>query len=121
MHSHQTHRNPDSSNIIKNNALIPGDAVSIDQYTRRVKGRLPNSRGREDPHKMYGGGTLFVDHASGMVQVFHQISLEASDTIRSIETYEAQADAMGVRIKHYRGDNGVFKSASFKEEINKHN
>ena len=81
MHSLHVQRNPDISDVIKVDDLLPGDAVSIDQYECRVKGWLPNSRGKEDPHKMYCGGTLFVDHASGMVQVYHQTSLGTSDTV----------------------------------------
>ena len=115
------HQKPTRSNVIKENDLLLGDTVSIDQYECQVKGQLPNSWGKEEPHKMYCGGILFVDHASGMVQVFHQISLGASDTIRSKEYYETQAHDMEVKIKHYIGDNGVFKTQPFKYEIPKRN
>ena len=67
--------NPDHFDVIKDGDLLPGETVSTDQYECRVKGRLPNTRGREDPHKMYCGGTLFNDHASSKIDVYHQVSL----------------------------------------------
>ena len=39
------------SDVIRNSDLIPGDCVITDQYECRVKGRLPNTRGCEDPDK----------------------------------------------------------------------
>ena len=97
--------NPDHADVIKENDLFPGDAVSTDQYECRIRGRLPNTRGKEDPQKMYCGGTLFSDHASSKIDVFHQVSLGTSDTIRSKNEYEHQVAEMGVRIVPYRGDN----------------
>ena len=38
--------NPDHSDVIKEGDLMPGDTVSTDQYEYRVKGRLPNTRGK---------------------------------------------------------------------------
>ena len=46
------------SDIIKDDDLLPGAAVSTDQYECRVKGRLPNTNGKEEPHKMLCGGTI---------------------------------------------------------------
>ena len=108
---------PDHADVIKENDLFPGDSVSTDQYECRIRGRLPNTRGKEDPQKMYCGGTLFSDHASAKIDVFHQVSLGASDTIRSKNEYETQAGEMGVRISSYRGDNGVYQSKEFKNNI----
>ena len=62
--------------------------MSTDQYKCRVKGCLPNTRGKEDPQKMYRGGTVFVDHASGVIKINHHVSLGASDTVRSKELHE---------------------------------
>ena len=72
--------------------MKPGDTVSTDQYECRVKGRLPNTRGQEDPAKMYCGGTLFNDHASSKIDVFHQVSIGASDTLRSKGEFEQKAE-----------------------------
>ncbi len=91
--------------------------MSTDQYECRIKGRLPNTRGKEDPQKMYCGGTLFSDHASSKINVFHQVSLGATDTVRSKNLYEQESAEMGVKVSTYRGDNGVYKSKEFKEDL----
>ncbi len=105
----------DHADIIKENHLLPGDCVITDQYEWRVKGRLPNTRGKEDPQKMYCGGTVFVDHASGVIKIHHQVSLGAS--VRRKELHELWAAEHGVSVKSYRGDNGVYKSKLFKEYL----
>jgi hypothetical protein len=104
--------NVEHTEVIKNEHLLHGDCISTDQYECRVKGRLPNSRGKEDPDKIYSGGTVFVDHASGVIKIHHQVSLGASDTIRSKELHELWASEHGVSVKSYRGDNGVYQSYS---------
>ena len=96
---------------------MPGDCVNTDQFECRIKCRLPNSRGREDPHKMYCSGTVFVNHTSGVITIYYQVSLGTSDTVRSKEIYELWALQHGVTIKSYRGDNGVYKSTLFKEDL----
>ena len=80
--------NPDHADVIKDDDLLPGDTVSTDQYECRIRGRFSNTRGKEDPQNMYCGGTLFSDHASSKIDVFHQVSLVASDTVRSKNEYE---------------------------------
>ena len=61
----------DHTDVIKGNDLQPGDCASTDQYECRVKERLHNTRGREDPKKMYCGGTIFMDHTTSKVDVLH--------------------------------------------------
>ena len=100
--------------MIKEGHLLPGDCISTDQYECRVKGRLPNTRCKEDPQKMFCGGTIFVDHASGVINVHHQVSLGALDTVRGKELHELWASEHGVSVKSYRGDNGVYKCQLFK-------
>ena len=95
------------ADVIKEGHLQPGNCISTDQFKCRVKGRLLNSRSKEDPHKMYSGGTVFVDHASGVTKIHFQVSLGASDKVRSKELHELWASEFGVSIKSYRGDNGV--------------
>ena len=76
------------ADVIKEGSLLSGDCVSTDQFERRIKVRLPNSRGKEDPHKMYCGGTVFFNHASGVIKIYHQVSLGASDTVMRKEIHE---------------------------------
>ena len=54
--------------MIKREHLSPGDCVSLDQYESSIRGRLPpQTKGKECTDEQYTGGTLFVDHASGMI------------------------------------------------------
>ena len=111
--------NPEHTNAVKKGDLQPGVCVSTDQYECRVKGGLPCIKGKEDPHIMYCGGTLFIDHVSGHVSVLNQLSLGAADTVRSKEIYEEQEADMGISIKQYYGDNGVYTSKVFTENLEK--
>ena len=74
---------PEHADIIKVNDLLLGYYVSTDQYECRIKGRLQNTRGKEDPQNMYCGRTIFVYHAISKIDVMHQVSLRASDTVRN--------------------------------------
>ena len=113
--------NATHSDVIKNNDLLPGDCVSTDQCTCIVKGRLPNTRGCEDTEKMYYGGTILVDRAASKMDIYHQVSLGGSDTVCDKELCKQRASEFGMYIQTYRGDNGVFKSQIFKEDIQKRN
>ena len=84
--------NAEHFNVIKDGYLTPWDTLSTYQYECRVKGRLPNTRRREDPAKIYCGGTLFNDHGSFNADVYHQVSLECLDTIRSKAVYEQESN-----------------------------
>ena len=111
--------NKSHTNILKKDDLKPGDQVSTDQYEFIVKGRLPYTKVKEDPHKMLCGGTLFVDHASSYVKIFNQLSLGDADKVRSKETYEHESVELGISIKQYHGDNGVYKSQLLMDDLDK--
>ena len=97
--------------------MLPGDFVSTDQFECRVKRRLLGSKGKEDPSKIYSGGTVFVDHASSTIIIYNQVSLGTSDNVRSKELYELWAAENEVSVKYYRGDNFVYKSKVFMDDL----
>ena len=101
--------------------MKPGMSISTDQYEYRVRRRLPHTKGKEDPLKMYGRGTLFVDHDSGLIWVYIQVSLGVSDTLRSKHSFELEGEAAGYTIRHYYVDNGVYKSKEFKDDLDTRN
>ena len=109
--------NPDHSDVKKYGGLLSRNTVNTNQYEYRVKGRLYNTSGREDPHKMYCGGTLFIGDASSKNNVSHQVSLEAADTIRSKTVYAQEATKSGIDIRKYRYNNGVYKTKVFMEDL----
>lgn len=100
---------------LKKNMTAVGGRVSTDQFVSSLPGRLPTSYGREKEHEQYTGGTVFIDEASEYIHVENQVSLGASETIRSKQRFEKNALRHGVSIKGYRGDNGVYKSEAFQQ------
>ena len=89
---------------IRAGSLRPGDLVSIDQYQSSFPGRLLDSKGKEPKKNQYTGGTLFVDSASGLVHLSHQVSLKVGETLRAKKTFEQFARESGVTVKGYRAD-----------------
>ena len=59
---------------------------------------------------MFHGGCIFVDHASGYIQVWHQVTFRADETIKSKLLYKHDASNYVVYIQAYHTDNGVFTS-----------
>ena len=59
------------------------DNVSTDQFECWVKGRLPHTRGKEDPELMYSSSTICVDHASNYISVHHQVTLGGMDMVHT--------------------------------------
>ena len=55
--------------VIKTDNLLPGQCISADHFHNSVKGRLFTSKGKTADHPMYCGRCIFVDHASGYVDV----------------------------------------------------
>jgi hypothetical protein len=88
-----THKksDPERKDILSANALSPGDLVYVDQYESSIRGQLQHTYGKEKRSSMYCGGTIFVDVASGMVHVYHQVSLAAADTLLSKAQFEHEA------------------------------
>ncbi|KAL7565610.1 hypothetical protein ACA910_018972 [Epithemia clementina (nom. ined.)] len=99
--------------------LSPGDLVSLDHYKSSVRGRLWTSKGKEQPHDRYVGGTIFFDHASKAIFVHHQVSLGSSDTVRSKSAFELQARLAGRIIQRYHTDNGTFTADAFEQSLRK--
>ncbi len=108
---------PAQQGLLSTNDLTPGANVSVDHYESPVRGRLLSTRGREPERNRYSGGTIFVDHASGLVHVEHQVSLGGADTIRSKLSFEQMAHTSGVEIKSYHADNGIFAARDYTREL----
>jgi hypothetical protein len=106
---------------IKAGSLKPGDSVSIDQYMSSFPGRLANSKGKEPKKLQYSGGTIFVDSASGLVHLSHQVSLKVGETLRAKKKFENYAKESGVQVKNYRADNVPFGTPEFLEDIKLNN
>ena len=82
----------------------------MDHFQSALPGRLYNSKGRTDAKDMFHGVRIFLNPASGYIQVRHQITFSAGETVKAKLLYERDAANYGVRIKAYHTDNGVFTS-----------
>jgi hypothetical protein len=54
---------------------------------------------------MYTGGCIFVDHASGLTFVEHQMSLNSHETLKVKESFERMCRNTGVTPQEYLADN----------------
>ena len=70
----------DTANVLTRDKLVPGQETSVDHFVCGTKGRLFTSRGKTDPSQMYDGGCIFVDHASGHIDVQFQQHLNSHET-----------------------------------------
>ena len=116
----RTSINPKSDGNLSINHLRPGQAVSVDHFESRLKGRTLTSRGSLSAD-MYKGGCIFVDHMSGYVHVEHQLGFSAAETVRAKHNFEKVAFDHGVLIQEYLADNGAFRASDFVRHINEQN
>eukprot|EP00804_Cyclotella_cryptica_P001538 CCRYP_003742-RB/>CCRYP_003742-RB protein AED:0.39 eAED:0.39 QI:0/0/0/1/0/0/2/0/211 len=99
--------------LLKETHVRPGDCVSCDHFISPVSGRVISASGHSSSRNGYTCGTIYVDHCSGFLLVNHQLTTTASDTICGKLLLEREAADVGVSIKGYHLNNGVFGSAEF--------
>ncbi|MHA7927723.1 MAG: hypothetical protein ACX936_21195, partial [Marinobacter sp.] len=103
---------------IRQGDLMPGDRVSVDSYISALPGRLPHTKGKEKPKQKYNGGTIFCDHASGVLFLVNQVSLRAGETCQAKLRFEQWARSHNVpRIAGYRADNVPFSQGAFIDNV----
>ena len=108
-----------TSQAIRGNSEAPGECVSLDQYQSSFPGRLAHTKGKEPKKLQRTGGTIFVDNATGMVFIGHQVSLTVAETIKTKKQFEQFCKNHGVSVKSYRADNVPFGTKEFRAELEK--
>ena len=58
-----------------------------------------------------------MDNSSSRISIYNQVSLGSTYTIISKNIYELEASKVGVKVATHRGDNGLYKSTSFQNEL----
>ena len=96
----------------KNN-LVPGQQISVDHFQSALPGHFYNSKLRTDAKDIFHGGCIFVDHSSGYIQVWHQVTLSADETVKAKLLYKPDAANYVFCIQAYHTDIGVFTSMYF--------
>ena len=92
--------------------VFPGRTVSMDQYVVPLKGRTIASS-----NPTIVGGTIFVDHSSGRIFIHNQSDLGAASTLVGKHLLERDGHHLGIQIKNYVSDNGIFTSSVFQNDI----
>ena len=105
--------------LLSKDVLIPGEKISMDHFIVSTPGRLFSSRGSESADRLYKGGVIFKDHASGFVFVEPVVNFTAGEAIRAKQRFEREMASMGVTVLSFHTDNGVFTSAAFQDELSK--
>ena len=108
-------KGPDGA--LKMNQLEPGDLVFSDQYESPLLGRQFSARGNDLTTQKFRGGTIFCDAASGKLTVVHQVGLTGTETVQAKLRFEREAAAVGVHVRAYCTDNGVYTSKEFVAEL----
>jgi len=89
--------------------LQPGDIVSVDQLVSPVPGFIAQMTGKLTT-KRYRYATVYVDQASRLGYVHLQKSPDAEETVNGKEAFETHMASMGITIKAYHADNGIFRA-----------
>jgi hypothetical protein len=103
--------------VLKMNKLEPGDLMFSDQYESPLLGRQFSARGNDLTTQKYRGGTIFCDSASAKLTVVHQVGLTGTETVQAKLRFERKAAAVGVQIRAYCTDNGIYTSKEFTAEL----
>ena len=109
-------KNPEKQGILKREQLVPGQRIFSDQFVSSTPGKFFNGRGQQQGHLSYKGGTIFYDAASNYMSIHHQVSFTSNETAQSMLSFERESHSVGVTIKGYNTDNGVYTA---KEIMNK--
>ena len=117
-----THTQTDKNRgVLKRNNLAPGDRIFSDQFVSSVPGKNFNGRGQQSANHSYKGGTIFGDAATGYLSIKHQLGFTASETITSLLAFERESTEVGVHIKGYNTDNGVYVAKEIIKKLHNSN
>ena len=90
-------------------SLRPGEKVAVDQLVSPTPGLIAQMTGRLTT-KRYRYATVYVDIASRYGYVHLQKSADAEETVQGKFIFEAHMASMGVHVKGYHADNGIFRA-----------
>jgi hypothetical protein len=83
-----------------------------------MKGRLFAGKGKTEESKMYKGGCIFVDSASGYVHIELQATLGSNEMLQAKEVFKLMCRDAGVVPTEYLLDNrNNFMSKAFSENL----
>ena len=77
---------------------------------------MPQSKGILTKDK-FTAGTVFVDHSSDHVYTHFQLDQTTDSAIAAKEAFERNMAQVGVTVKRYHTDNGIFASKGFVSHV----
>ncbi|GFH47570.1 hypothetical protein CTEN210_04045 [Chaetoceros tenuissimus] len=98
----------DHPGVLKQDNLLPGQAISVDHMICSQPGRRFNTRGKESDKSKFKGACVFVDHASAYIDVQFQSVLTSHATLESKANFEAICRDVGVVPQKYVMDNAKY-------------
>ena len=102
-------RDKKRSQYTVNNAMVPGECVSVDQLVSPTPGLVAQMTGILTTRR-YKYATVFVDQATKLGYVHLQTSADADETLKAKRSFEEYALQHGVQIRSYHADNGIFRA-----------
>ena len=78
---------------LKNDHLLPGYMVSVDNYFLWAPGRIYHTKGGSDPYDMFSGGCVIIDHASGYAIIKYKVSINATENVKAKLIFERESQS----------------------------
>jgi hypothetical protein len=99
---------------------MPGDKISMDHYQSSIRRRLEYTWGNEKDIEQYVGGTILVDHASGLILTHHQPTLGSGDALQLLGKMEQFFSDHNVPVQNFHTDSGIFTCSAFRKQLSDH-
>jgi len=113
---HRTYFIRAKSREITKSHMKPGELVSVDQFESTLAGRfLPSFTSNLRSPIRYC--TLFCDNVSQIMFAHMQTSTNVLQTLDGKEKFQCFMRSLGIHVKFYRADNGVFATKDFIQNI----
>ena len=119
---HGRHRQLNVDNLKFQCSAHTSKNVFVDHFVCSTRGRKQPGSGIKKASSdtvyaranSYCGGCIFIDAATGYIDVQHQSFLSSDETIEAVTCFETRALDYGIIVKEYFSDNGsAFTSKSF--------
>lgn len=91
----------------------PGDCVSVDILVSQTPGLIAQMSGTITKAR-YRYACVFVDQYSDFTYVHLMQTQSGDEALEAKRAYETYCDALGVSVKHYHADNGIFACKQWK-------
>lgn len=99
----------DKGKVKSTDVQLPGDLIHTDQAETSQPGRPLTFSGKNNSNKITCF-TVYVDTITNFCFVHFQHSTSAEETLIGKQRFERFARSHGRSIKHFRADNGIFRS-----------